>query len=369
MNRTEDVLHRLGSAFVAGLRQPGYQLITAHGHGYQAQAYTREGEPALIGHWPGRDLDEALSALKEIADGVLVIEVVGEPEGRYVIHWTHDPAPARIVLDEDYRFPGHERPPVRQPGAPDQRPTDPEVLAGMRELVAEFVRRHHQDGYAPGYREDEIRAAEHRLGTRLPEDLRALYRIVHDDREESGLPDPAVVQAVDVLEAPGVSFADLSGLPHLRSIVVHAATGPVDMTIPPGLPVEKVHVVAAGFDPALLAGARPPNGSPGLRFLTLAGNTAPVSIAALAALPGLLRLDLSGAAVTDIEAIAGFPALRVLVLNERQWTTLLAAGRLPGTLAAVSLAGDAGVAESTRWQKAFGRAATHHTLEGRRGEQ
>jgi hypothetical protein len=70
--------------------------------------------------------------------------------------------------------------------------------------------------------------------------------------------------------------------------------------------------------------------------------------------------------VADIEALAGFPALRMLTLNGRQWTTLLSVGRLPATLAAVSLGGTAGVADGVRWQQAFGRAATLHTLRGER---
>jgi cell wall assembly regulator SMI1 len=491
----ESALRRLGSAFVAGLRQPGYQLITVSEHGRRAQSYTMAGEPALLGRWFSMDLDEAMSALSTIAGSGMAIELIGDPQGDYIVHWTRDPAPARIVLDAGYRFPGHERPPLRQPAPPDRRPTDPAVLAEMRELVARFVDRHHGEGYAPGYSEDEILAAEQQLGVRLPEDLRALYRIVHDDREESGLldpfvlapldvvvewnkenhpgyhdgtfddplildchpaghvrrvsssggwltfatdygmnygvvdldpgplgrhgqvltygrdvwapveyvlgsvrdlleraiaavdeehpgppspqwradlstgdlaglvaavEDPALVQIAEVHEASEIRLADLSRFPHLRSIAVRDRADRVDMTLPPGLPIERLHVAANHFDPATLAAAS------GLRYLTLSGNTSPVPVAALAALPDLLRLDLSGAAVADIEALAGFPALRMLTLNGRQWTTLLSVGRLPATLAAVSLGGTAGVADGVRWQQAFGRAATLHTLRGER---
>jgi cell wall assembly regulator SMI1 len=495
VDRTEGVLHRLGSAFVAGLRQPGYQLITADEHGHGAQSYTMAGEPALLGRWFTMELNEAMAALPEIAGSGMAIELIGDPRGDYVVHWTHDPAPARIVLDAGYRFPGHERPPPRQPAPPDRRPTDPAVLAAMRELVARFAGTHHREGYAPGYSEDEILAAEQQLGVRLPEDLRALYRIVHDDRAESGLldpfvlapldvvvrwnkenhpgyhdrifddplildchpaghvrrvssssgwltfatdygmnygvvdldpgplgrhgqvltygrdvrapveyvlgsvrdlleraiaavdeehpgpprpewradlstgdlaglvaavEDPALVQVADVHEASEIRLTDLSRFPCLRSIVVRHGADRVDLTLPAGLPIERVQVAARHFDPSALLGAS------GLRHLTLSGNAAPVPIAALAALPDLLRLDLSGAAVADIEALAGFPSLRVLTLDSRQWATLLAAGQLPATLAAVSLGGVTGVAAGTRWQQAFGRPATLHTLRGER---
>src|SRR5262249_30486023 len=123
--------------------------------------------------------------------------------------------------------------------------------------------------------------------------------------------DPSVIQLVHLRQADRVRLTDLAGLAHLRAIrvldvgqkAVH-----VDLSIPPGLPVEQIDVAAENFDPQRLAG------TPTLRYVTLAGNTAPVRVAALAALPDLVRLDLAGAAVTDVAAVATFPALRVLTL-------------------------------------------------------
>ncbi|BCY08391.1 hypothetical protein L3i22_034790 [Actinoplanes sp. L3-i22] len=124
----------------------------------------------------------------------------------------------------------------------------------------------------------------------------------------------------------------------------------VDLTLPTGVPVELVDVTAAGFEPGRLAGA------PELAYLSLAGNTEPVRIAGLAAVPGLLRLDVSGAAVADLPAIAAFPALRVLSLNGAQWQTLLDSGWSPRGLAAARLTGPRTAAQVAIFQKATGQA-------------
>lgn len=74
----------------------------------------------------------------------------------------------------------------------DGRPTDAAVLAEVRKLISDFTERHtalhgRPPRWAPGHSEDEIAAIERRLGVRLPEDLRALYRTIRDDGAESGL--------------------------------------------------------------------------------------------------------------------------------------------------------------------------------------
>ncbi|GIF72525.1 SMI1/KNR4 family protein [Asanoa siamensis] len=481
MAEIDDVLRRLGEAFVAGLREPGYKLITVDPHGCQSQTYTMAGVPALLGRWNNLDLNNAMVALPGVAGHGLVVEMIGDPGGTYTIHWSRDvpSLPARIVLDEGYRLPGHERPPPREPGTTDTGVTDPAVLAEVERLVGEFVRRHHRQGYAPGYSEEEIRAAEQHLGVRLPEDLRALYRLVHDDREESGLLDPFVLVPLNVLvkwnratypgyhdgpfddamiyecvpaghvrrvsssngwvtfardygmnfaavdldpgplgrigqvvthgrdvwapvhyvaasvtdllrravatpdaeqprppdpqvwvdsvadvpvtaqgvvlrtEAP-VRFADLLRVDSLRSVVVTAPL--VDLTRSAELPLERLHVSAERWVPAALPKT--------IVDLTMGGNAEPTPVADLAALPHLARLDLSGAAVSDIEAVATFAALKVLTLDGRQWTDLLASGWRPTHLAAAGLGGTAGVGDAARWSQAFGRDGTVHTLTG-----
>ncbi|MEU8608353.1 SMI1/KNR4 family protein [Actinoplanes sp. NPDC048791] len=483
MAEIDEVLHRLGQAFVAGLRVPGYQLTTVHQRGTQSQTYTMAGEPAGLGRWNNLDLGNAMAALPGVAGRGLIVEMIGDPDGTYTIHWSRDllSLPARIVLDENYRLPGHEQPPARAPGTTDTGVTDPVVLAEVERLVGEFTARHHPQGYPPGYSEEEIRAAEQQLGVRLPEDLRALYRLVRDDSEESGLLDPFVLASLDVLvgwnrtnhpgyhdglfddmvifecvpaghvrrvsssngwvtfardygmnfaavdldpgplgragqvitygrdvrapvqyvaasvtdllrraiatldderpsppdpeiwvdsiaelpvtaqgvvlrtEAP-VRLADFEPCTDLRSLVIRGKVPLVDLTRSAGLPIERLHLEAARWTPAALP--------PTLLDLTLTGNDEPAPVAELAALPSLARLDLSGAAVSDLEVIATFPALRVLTLNGSQWTDLLAAGRLPEQLAGVGLGGSAGVGDAARWSKSFGRAGGFHTLTG-----
>lgn len=99
-----------------------------------------------------------------------------------------------MVFDDGYRYPNHPRPGIGEPrvAVNDGRPTDPAVLAEVQALVTEFVERYTQLRGAPplftsGYSEAEIVEVEERLGARLPEDLRALYRTIHDDNGEYGL--------------------------------------------------------------------------------------------------------------------------------------------------------------------------------------
>ncbi|GIE91410.1 SMI1/KNR4 family protein [Actinoplanes regularis] len=483
MTEIDEALHRLGESFVAGLREPGYQLTTVDAHGFQSQTYTMAGEPALLGRWNNLDLNDAMTALRGVARHGLVLEMIGDPNGTYTIHWSRDipSLPARIILDEGYRLPGHERPPAREPGTTDTGVTDPVVLAEVERLVGEFTARHHPKGYAPGYSEEEVLAAEQRLGVRLPEDLRALYRLIHDDSGESGLLDPFVLVPLHVLvewnrknhpgyhdglfddavifdcvpaghvrrvsssngwvtfardygmnfgavdldpgpqgrigqvvthgrdvwapveyvadsvtallrralttldeERPSpphptvsadsisdvpvtaqgvvlrtevpIHLADFEPFTNLRSLVVRGKTPLADMSLPTHLPIERLHVEAARWEPAPLPST--------IIDLTLSGNDEPAPVAGLAALPKLARLDLSGAAVSDIEAIATFPALRVLTLNGRQWTDLLATGWKPTRLAAAGLGGSAGVGDAARWSQAFGRNGNVHTLTG-----
>lgn len=473
MTEIDEVLHRLGRAFVAGLREPGYQLTTVHRHGRESQTYTMAGKPALLGRWANLDLNEAMAALP----GGLVVELIGDPDGTYTIHWSRDvpSLPARIVLDDRFRLPGHELPPPREPGASDVAETDPTVLAEIERLVGEFTAQHHPQGYATGCSEEQIRAAEQQLGVRLPDDLRALYRLIHDDSDESGLLDPYVLAPLDVLvewnrqnhpgygdgpfddavifdcvpaghvrrvsssngwvtfardygmnfaavdldpgplgragqvvthgrdvwapveyvtdllrraittldaERPSppdpvtradsladvpvttqglllhtetpVRFADFDPFKNLRSLVVRGEAALVDLTAPP---IEHLNVEAARWELSALP--------PTVLDITLSGNDEPAPIATLATLPNLVRLDLSAAAISDIEALATFPALRILTLNGSQWSKLLATGWQPTHLAAAGLGGSAGVRDAARWSQAFGRPGSVHTVQYR----
>lgn len=183
----------------------------------------------------------------------------------------------------------------------------------------------------------------------------------------AALPDPSLVQFAHLRRVDQLHLQELARLDHLRSIRVLDARQKaqlVDLSIPPNLPVEHIHVVAERFDPQALAA------TPTISYVTLAGNTDPVSVAGLAELPNLLRLDLAAAAITDIGSIATFPAIRVLTLNPQQWQDLMRTGWTPERLAAAELAGHADLAHIATWTSEI-RGDDHpamqlHTVRGRR---
>jgi cell wall assembly regulator SMI1 len=488
VDEIEAAAHQLGSAFAAALTQPGSMQAVVTDGGYSGHTYGAAGNPARIGGWTDTVVSGLLTLRarvesREGLQGVLVVEVTATRPGDYVVSYSGDlpSLPARVLLDEGYRYPNHPQPGMGKPPAAvnDGRPTDPAVLAEVQGLVTDFVERSTQllgepprftPGY--GYSEAEILAVEARLGVRLPEDLRALYRTIHDDNWESGLlgrfkpapleqvvswyhedvpgsygwddelfvdnpvvfethpyghvrrlsrsdwwvtfapdygmnyaavdldpaelgtygqvltygrdvhgpivyvaasvrhlmravlaamrraepggapwdagewstpshewlvdvgdaaladlvaalADPSVVQLAHLRQVERVRLADLAGFPQLRSIRVldvRRRAEHVDLSIPPGLSVEHVHIVANRFDPRRLAA------TPTIAYLTLGGNTEPVSVAALARLPNLVRLDLAEAAVADVGSIAALPALRVLSLNPNSGTSSCAPG-------------------------------------------
>ncbi|WP_406641922.1 SMI1/KNR4 family protein [Amycolatopsis sp. WGS_07] len=101
---------------------------------------------------------------------------------------------ARFVFDPDFRYPGHPLPGMPRPAGiePAGTPTDPAVLREVGALVEEFAERYtaimgHAPDWAPGAGEEEIAAAEAQIGIRLPEDLRALFRLIGRDSGETGL--------------------------------------------------------------------------------------------------------------------------------------------------------------------------------------
>ncbi|KIA62813.1 SMI1/KNR4 family protein [Nocardia vulneris] len=139
----------------------------------------------------GVDMDGVVEMRLRLADGNYEFQYQCTP-GSTEHYWD---AVRRLVLDPDYRYPGHRQPIAAADTVPDDRPTDPAILATVRELVREYI-----DAYtaahsrapelAAGTAEAEIAAAEARIGRRLPEDLRALYRLVgydHDDRGVLGI--------------------------------------------------------------------------------------------------------------------------------------------------------------------------------------
>lgn len=166
-----------------------------------------------------RRVDEVLRPDGE--DRPLVVELARDGAGRAELRYTFDlpaVAPVRLVLDPAYRHPNHPASPMPAPPgiAVTDRPTDPEVLATIRGLVAEFVSENtRKTGRTPefgaGHSEEDIRAAEAAMGLRLPEDLRALYRTVSGDEEYGLLGAGALLPLDSVVAAylagrPGAGF-------------------------------------------------------------------------------------------------------------------------------------------------------------------
>ncbi|RKT82068.1 Cell wall assembly regulator SMI1 [Saccharopolyspora antimicrobica] len=146
------------------------------------------------------DFFDAKSALVELLPvprrgRPLIVELVVRECGRFELAFSAKlESESRVVLDEEFRLPGHPLPGMPLPEAAKHTaaPTDPAVLAEISALFHEFVERYEQikgrpPALRPGYSEQEIAAAEAELGARLPEDLRALYRMTRDDAAETGL--------------------------------------------------------------------------------------------------------------------------------------------------------------------------------------
>lgn len=150
----------------------------------------RTTEPTQKSVW---DLMPAITDVYEAGDGVLIVEAWRTEDGGYEITQTRELAgldPARLILDPGFRLP--EEPRHAAPEPEIGPPTDPVVLAEVRELVAEFIARYTEIVGTPpplgeGCSEEDLLAAERAIGLRLPDDLRALYRVVEWDPHETGL--------------------------------------------------------------------------------------------------------------------------------------------------------------------------------------
>jgi hypothetical protein len=327
VDEVESVMHELGSAFVADLTQPGSMQAVlkeapgARRPGVHAQTFDAAGKPAHIrGSYSIRSLEAVLfnllSAVKSVEgiEEVLAVEVSGTPSANYVVTYSTDlpSLPVRVAFDDRGRYPGDPWVDMDRPGRDWVVDVDDAALI------------------------DEVAA----------------------------LPDPSVIQSAWLRLVDQVRLQDLADLAHLRSIRVGVERRKarfVDMRIPAGLRVERVHIVAERFDP------RPLANTPTLTHVALAGNTAPASVAALAGLPNLAWLELAGADVADVGSIAAFPALRILSLNAQQWNELLKTAWTPERLIAAEL-GRTSLPEATTWLTAIRgghRVARHRTIRGR----
>jgi cell wall assembly regulator SMI1 len=151
------------------------------------------------------------------------------------------------------------------------------------------------------------------------------------------LPEAANLQALYLNDAESLDLRALSATPRLRMVSVNRA-GSVRLWLPAN--VEALSLDAREADLSALAG------HPTLWDLTVSG--LPVSVTDLAALPALAYLDVAGADVDDVEALADLD-IRALSLNSAQWQRLRAAGRVPKRLAGARLVEDVRAADALDW--------------------
>jgi cell wall assembly regulator SMI1 len=122
-------------------------------------------------------------------------------------------------------------------------------------------------------------------------------------------PDPHI-QKVNANQGGDIDLASFAVLPNLRDLRVNQA-GRVQATALPGL--EALRIDAREFDLA------PLTGHPTLWSLRLHGLQHPVDARVIATMTSLIRLDLAGVEVTNIEALQELPNLKVVTLNGEQW--------------------------------------------------
>ncbi|MCG3757042.1 SMI1/KNR4 family protein [Amycolatopsis sp. Poz14] len=148
-------------------------------------------------HTSGRDLLPAMYGAYPPDHPPAAYEVRLRSDGTYRCTTSPDVdrlSPARRVFDPDFRCPRRPAAGMPRPAGtePTGAPTDPAVLSEVRALVEEFAERYtaitgHAPDWEPGRSEEEIAAVEARIQVRLPEDLRALHRLIGRDSGETGL--------------------------------------------------------------------------------------------------------------------------------------------------------------------------------------
>jgi cell wall assembly regulator SMI1 len=145
-------------------------------------------------------------------------------------------------------------------------------------------------------------------------------------------PGPRPEPPVQRLIVNGRDELDLAGPPTLLDLRVNGA-GRVRATALPGL--EALHIEARESDLTALAG------HPTLWSLRLSGHE--VDARLIATMTVLVRLDLAGVEVTNIEALNDLPSLKVVTLNDEQWSRV----DLPNL--AVAALGRADLAQRLAW--------------------
>lgn len=306
-----------------------------------------------------------------------------------------DTYPFRLILDSAFHFPGEPRHPAPEPEIGP--PTDPVALAEVGNLVGEFIAHYTKIiGVPPdlgeGCTEADLLAAEHAVGLRLPDDVRALYRMVEWDPRESGLLGrQSLLPLAGLVEhEPGVHAFDDGPFtvipvlgepePHGHVRRVHRSdrwlTIAGDMSgnlcvldLDPGPLGRRGQLIEYGRDFYDSVGYVAPSVLQLLRDVVAAlragdyesederlfpgdgiGASAPVRPRHL---ESPLRLDLSHGGLAELAVIADRPGLRVLALGLAQWRHLRDTGSIPASLAAVELSGSVTPDEAREWATWF----------------
>jgi cell wall assembly regulator SMI1 len=188
-------------ALAAGLGQrPGVLQAVCRKRMFELKQFESGGEP-VRSFTPSGVTDAVMTLTNELwdapEDGVLVIVLrvaaTREFEFRYSTG-LRSLSPARVVLDQGYRYPGHPLPGMPAPPTAviTDMPTDAGTLNTVGRLVEEYIELYNEimgrlAQFEAGYSEADVADAERRMGLRLPADVRALYRAVHHDAGEYGL--------------------------------------------------------------------------------------------------------------------------------------------------------------------------------------
>jgi hypothetical protein len=196
-----DLGRQVGAAarqFALGLGRPGVLQAVYRGRLLELKVFELSGELVRFGV-PSVAVDplmRLLHELREAADSrVVVAELRVLTSGEFEFGYSgglDSLSPARVVVDAGYRYPRHPLPGMPPPRTSVNagKSTDPGTLDTVGRLVEEYVALYtaimgRRPQLSAGQTEAEIADAEHRMGLRLPEELRALYRVIHDDLAEN----------------------------------------------------------------------------------------------------------------------------------------------------------------------------------------
>jgi hypothetical protein len=186
--------------FALGLGRPGVLQAVHRGRLIELKVFELSGELVRFGV-PSVAVDPLMRLLHQLrgtADSRVVVaelRVLTSAEFEFGYSGGLDSlSPARVVVDAGFRYPGHPLPGMSPPRTSVNvgESTDPGTVDTVGRLVEEYAALYtaimgRRPQLTAGCYEAEIADAERGMGLRLPEELRALYRVIHDDVAENGV--------------------------------------------------------------------------------------------------------------------------------------------------------------------------------------